>query len=120
EVIWTHGTMFESDAHAFAGCDLSDRLPKFQQPWQKILEWFIDWVFPFRMGFQFDHRARKTGHGAHPDVRGDLDSAKEHRPREIALGRIEGVLIKGADGGDAEVARFGFSGELLGEGAPVF
>ncbi len=119
QVIRTHGTMLEGDTHAFVRRAFGDRLPKFNQAGQEILERLINRILPLGMGFQLDDRAWKTGHGRYPDVCSDLDSTKKDGPSKLALGRVEGILVKGADSGDPDVARFGFGGELIGKGAPV-
>src|SRR6266446_3663570 len=60
EMIWTHRAMLESEAHALVRREFGDRLPKLQQPRQKVLEGFIDGIVALRVGLQFNHRARKT------------------------------------------------------------
>ena len=58
--------------------------------------------------FGFDDRARKPGDGLHADVRRHLDGAAKHGAGKFGLLRVKGILIKRADGGNANVPRFGF------------
>ena len=111
--------MLEGDANAGISGDTGNGFPKFQQTRQKLFEGFVDRIAAARIGNKFDDGAGKTGDGADADVGGDFDGAEKSGAGGIGLRGVEGIFIERADGGDAEIARFGPGGELFGPGPPI-
>lgn len=111
--------ILKGQAHAKPSGQPGQRLPKSEQLGQIILERFIDRVAPARVGFHFHHGAGKPRNGFDADLRGDFNGALKNGARPIRLARIERVLVKGADGGNADAAGAGLGGELCGKGFPI-
>src|SRR5262249_43363646 len=82
--------------------------PKRQYLRQIVLEGFVNHSAAALIPFGLNPGARKAGYGFHPDVGGDFDRAAKRRAGKLGLFRIQRILIIGADGRDAEVARLGF------------
>jgi len=98
------GAVLEGDADALVRRVARQRLPKGQQPREIIFERLIKRISAALIHFQFDDRARKTGHGADTNMRGHLDGTTKNSGGKFRLFGIERVFIKSADGGNAQAA----------------
>jgi hypothetical protein len=112
-------TMLEGNANTAIGGEGGQWLPESDEFRDELFEGLINRVAAVWVYGHFNVRTRKAGHGFHADMSGHFNGAMEYFARAFRLRWMQRVSVESADGGDTDVASFGFRSEIFGGRFPV-